>query len=177
MALDSPERAERPLAGDTMSALRSFLKERAQEQQETKAERMAAIAEWKAAIESLIGQFERWLQEADQPKALSIERIPVTIREKRLGIYDVEGLRVRFKDRYVRVEPAARYPDRPPLGDDVEMTARDGRAILEGGKGEYTFYRRKKEDGDEWVIAEGRNHHPQILDQSTFEDAVYKLLK
>ncbi len=160
-----------------MSALRSFLKERAEEQRETRDERTAALAEWKAALELLIGQFERWLDEADQPKALSIERIPVTIREKRLGIYDVEGLRVRFKDRAVRVEPTARYPDRPPLGDEVEMTARDGRVTMEGDKGEYTLYRRKKEDGDEWVIAEGRNDHPQILDQSTFEGAVYRLLK
>jgi hypothetical protein len=160
-----------------MSALRSFLKERAREQQETKAERMAALAEWRAALESLIGQLERWLHEADQPKALSIERIPMTIREKRLGIYDVEGLRVRFKDRDVRVKPTARYPDRPPLEDEVEMTAPEGRVIMDGNKGEYTFYRRKKEDGDEWVITEGRNDHPQILDQSTFEGAVYKLLK
>lgn len=160
-----------------MSVLRSFLKEQARELSATKAERMEIIAEWKAALDSLIGRLECWLHDADQQKALSIERIPVTIRERQLGIYDVEGLCVRLKDRKVGVEPTGRYPDRPPFADEVENTARDGSVIMDSIEGTYTFYRRKKEGGDEWMIAEGRNHHPRILDQSAFEDAFYKLLK
>ena len=68
-----------------MSVLRSFLKEQARELSGTKAERMETIAEWKAALDSLIGRLECWLHDADQQKALSIERIPVTIGERRLG--------------------------------------------------------------------------------------------
>jgi hypothetical protein len=160
-----------------MSVLRSFLKERARELEATRAERVETIAEWKAALETLIGLLERWLHEADQQNALSVERIPVTIREKRLGIYDVEGLRVRLKDRNVRVKPISRYSDRPPLVDEAEATAWDGRVIMDGVNGTYTFYRRKSEGGDEWMIAEGRNDHPRILDESAFEDAIYTLLK
>ena len=45
---------------------------------------------------------------------------------------------------------------------------------MDSFEGKYTFYRRKKEDGDERMIAEGRNGHPRILDQSAFEEGLYK---
>jgi hypothetical protein len=48
---------------------------------------------------------------------------------------------------------------------------------MDGLDGTYTLYRRKNALGDEWTIAEGRKDHPRILDQSTFEDTIYKLLK
>ena len=159
-----------------MSALRSFLKERAQEQRATKAQRMEAIAEWKQALDSLISQLERWLHEADPKNVLKVERIPVTIRERCLGIYEVEGLRVWLKYQDFRVEPNARYPGRPFREDAMGNPVRDGMVSLDGGHPAYTLYRRKTEGGDEWTIVDDRTYEPRALDQSTFEDAVYKLL-
>ena len=90
-----------------MSALKTFLKEQAHAQRATQAERMEAIAEWKQALNSLIEQLERWLHEADPKNVLKVERIPITIRERCLGIYEVDGLRVWLKYRDFRVEPGA----------------------------------------------------------------------
>src|SRR5262249_23688122 len=86
----------RRLVGRIMSALSSFFEKQAQQQHETKAQRREALDEWKRALDSLIGQFERWLREADRKNALTIDRLPLTIQERRLGSYDVEGLRVRM---------------------------------------------------------------------------------
>ena len=92
-----------------MSALSRFLEEQARQQDETRAQRRDVLEEWKGALDSLIGQFETWLHEADRKNALTIDRIPLTIRERRLGTYDVDGLRVRLGVREFRIEPVARY--------------------------------------------------------------------
>jgi KaiC/GvpD/RAD55 family RecA-like ATPase len=160
-----------------MSALRSFLKGRAQEQCATKDQRMEALAEWKRALDSLIGQLERWLREADRANVLKVEHISVTIREQRVGIYEVEGLRVWLKYRNFHIEPIARYPFRPSFLEEKGTTVRDGMITMRGAHQEYTLYRYKREGGDEWTIADEKTHQTEILDQSTFEDAVYTLLK
>jgi hypothetical protein len=160
-----------------MSALRSFLKDQAREQGETKAQRMEALDEWKRALASLIGRLESWLCEADPDHALTIDRIPITIRERRLGTYDVEGLRVRLGVREFRVEPVIRYPIGSIVGDEMGTSIRDGKVTMSSGDIQYLLYRRMKEDGDEWVIADDRTYQPRILNQTTFEDSVYKLLK
>lgn len=160
-----------------MSALKSFLKEQARELRATQAQRTETIAEWKRALDSLIGQLEHWLHEADRANVLKVERIPVTIRENRLGIYEVEGLRIWLKYRDFRVEPGARYPFRPSFRNEPVTTVREGMVSMDGGHQKYTLYRRKREDGDEWTIVDERTHQTRVLDQSTFEDAVYRLLK
>ncbi len=123
-----------------MSALRSFLKEQAREQRATRAERMEAIAEWKQALDSLIEQLERWLHEADRANVLKVERIPVTIRENRLGIYEVEGLRVWLEYRDFRVRPGRRYPGRPDREDEMGNPVRDGMVSMDGAHRKYALY-------------------------------------
>jgi hypothetical protein len=158
-------------------ALSSFLEEQAQEQQETQAQRKEVLDEWKGALNSLITQFERWLREADRKNALTIDRIPITIRERRLGTYDVEGLRVRLGVREVRVEPVVRYSVGSIVGDEMGTAIRDGKVIMSSGDKGYVLFRHKREDGDEWVIADDWRYHPQPLNQATFEAAVLDLLK
>ena len=160
-----------------MSALRSFLEEHAQRQNETKAQRRDDLEEWKRAVDSLIGQFEIWLHEADRKNALTIDRVPYTLRERRLGTYDVDGLRVRFGVREFRIEPVARYALGSVGGDELGTTIRDGWVNMSSGDKGYVLYRNKREDGDEWVIADDRTYEPQKLNESTFETAVLHLLK
>ncbi len=160
-----------------MSALRAFLKEQATALRETEAECAEAVAEWKTALQSLLDRLEHWLREADPRNILSIRRIPVVVRQRRLGIYDVNGLEVRLGDRSVRVKPASRYSSWPSSPDEPEMMAGDGGVIISGPNGRYTVYRRKNEDGDEWIIAECGIYNSQILDQAAFEDAILRLLK
>jgi hypothetical protein len=160
-----------------MSTLKSFLKEQAREQRATEAERRQALEEWKRALDSLISRLEHWLHEADPANVLKVERIPVTIREQGLGIYEVEGLRVWLKYRDFRVEPLARYPGRPFVEDERGDPVRDGMVTMDGAHRKFALYRRQGEGGDEWTIIDRRTRQPRGLDQSTFEDAVYKLLK
>ncbi len=138
---------------------------------------MEVIVEWKRALDSLIGQLERWLSEADRANVLKVEHIPITIREKRLGIYEVEGLRVWLRYRNFHIEPITRYPFRPSFLEEMGTTVRDGMVTMRGAHQEYTLYRYKREGRDEWTIADEKTHQPEVLDQSTFEDAVYSLLK
>jgi hypothetical protein len=160
-----------------MNALRSFLEEQAQHQDEARAQRMDALGEWKRALDALVGQFERWLHEADRKNALTIDRIPLTIRERRLGTYDVDGLRVRLGVREFRIEPVARYALGSVVGDELGTTIRDGWVNMSSGDKGYVLYRCKREDGDTWVIADDRTYEPQELNESTFEAAVLNLLK
>ena len=160
-----------------MSTLRSFLEEHAQRQNETNAQRRDDLDEWKKSLDSLIGQFEAWLHQADRKNALTIDRIPLTIRERRLGTYDVDGLRVRLGVREFRIEPVARDALGSVAGDELGMTIRDGWVNMSSGDKGYVLYRNKREDGDEWVIADDRTYEPQRLDELTFEAAVLNLLK
>ncbi len=159
-----------------MSALRSFLEEHAQGQDD-QARRRNELEEWKRAVNSLIGRFEGWLLAADPKNTLSIDRIPITIRERRLGTYDVEGLRVRFGVREFRVEPVARHALGSVAGDELGKTIRDGWVNMSSGDKGYVLYRSKRDDGDEWVIADDRTYEPRKLEESTFESAVLNLLK
>jgi hypothetical protein len=159
-----------------MSALRSFLEEHAQPQNKAK-DRHEALEEWKRAVDSLVVQFETWLCDADRKNALTIDRIRYTLRERRLGTYDLDGLRVRFGVREFRVEPVARYALGSVAGDELGTTIRDGWVNMSSGDKGYVLYRNKREDGDEWVIADDRTYEPQKLNESTFEAAVLNLLK
>jgi hypothetical protein len=165
------------MAGGIMSILRTFLKEQAQEQRATKAQRMEAIAEWKQALDSLISQVEHWLREADQANVLKVQRIPVTIRERQLGIYQVEELRVRLGPRELCVTPMVRYSIGLTVGDETGTRIRDGKVTMSRGDKGYGLFRRKGESGDEWVIVDERRYQPGELNRSTFEAAVLDLLK
>src|SRR5262245_28219255 len=120
-----------------MSALRSFLKAQVQQQRETQVQRMEVLDEWKRAVNSLIGQFETWLREADPENVLTIDRIPITIQEKRLGTYEVEGLRVRLGAREFCVEPVVRYSLGSIAGDLMGTTIRDGKVNMFSGDKRY----------------------------------------
>ena len=61
-------------------------------------------------------------------------------------------------------------------GDELGTTLCDGVIRISGGYSKYSLCRRKTEQGDEWFITDDRTDESQILDQSNFEDAVYKLL-
>jgi hypothetical protein len=143
----------------------------------TPAQKRGCTHEWKRARDRLIGQLERWLREADRKDALTIDRIPITIRERRLGTYDVEGLRVRLGVREFRVEPVVRYSVGSIVGDEMGTAIRDGKVIMSSGDKGYVLFRHQRENGDEWVIADDRTYQPQTLDQSTSEGAVLDLLK
>jgi hypothetical protein len=160
----------------TMSGLRSFLEEHAPAQAD-RARRGMDLEEWKTALNSLMGRFEGWLRAADPKNALTIDRIPITIRERRLGTYDVEGLRVRFGVREFRVEPMARYALGSIAGDELGRTIQDGWVNMTSGDKGYVLYRSKRDDGDAWVIADDRTYEPRVLDESAFEDAALRLLK
>ncbi len=167
--------AEKPLCL-TMSNRVSSLNSRGRKRRETKARREEILAEWKEALESLVGQLECWLREADEDHALTIDRIPIVIGERRFGAYEVEGLRVRLGIMEFRVEPIARDSVGTIVGDELGTTLCDGNVKISGGYRKYSLYRRKAEQGDEWVMADDQTYEPRILDQSTFEDAVYQLL-
>ncbi|MHB1560249.1 MAG: hypothetical protein ACYC61_22590 [Isosphaeraceae bacterium] len=159
-----------------MSALRSFLEEHAPSQAD-RARRGNELEEWRSALDSLMSRFEEWLRAADPKNALTIDRIPITIRERRLGTYDVEGLRVRLGLREFRVEPVARYALGSITGDELGTTIRDGWVNMTSGDKGYVLYRSKRDDGDVWVIADDRTYEPRELDKVAFESAVLNLLR
>jgi hypothetical protein len=179
-----------------MSELRRFLIEQAQKppawtqirpspspkqptrkRRETKAERIERRDDWKRAVASLIDRLEGWLREADEDHALTIDRIPITIAERRFGTYTVEGLRVRMGIAEFRLEPIGLNVLGPLLGDDLDTEIRDGWVKIRGGYADYSLYRRKAEQGDEWFVVDEQSDKPRPLDQSVFEDAVLRLLK
>ncbi len=159
-----------------MSALRSFLEGHASSQAD-RARRGNELEEWRTALDSLMSRFEGWLRAADPKSALTIDRIPITIRERRLGTYDVEGLRVRLGLREFRVEPVARYALGSIAGDELGTTIRDGWVNMTSGDKGYVLYRSKRDEGDAWVIADDRTYEPRELDESAFEAAVLNLLR
>lgn len=169
------EQAQKP-AGHALSDPSSLPQGRTRKRRETKAERQAILEDWKRAVVSLIDRMESWLREADEDHALTIERIPITIRERRFGTYEVEGLRVRLGIEEFLVESFALNTMESIPGDELGTTPCDGVVRISGGYREYTLCRRKTEQGDEWFITDHRTDEVQVLDQSTFEDAVYKLL-
>ncbi len=62
------------------------------------------------------------------------------------------------------------------LGDE-SGTSYYGEVRISGAYRKYSLCRRKTEQGDKWVMTDDETYEPQVLDQATFEDAVYKLLK
>ena len=82
---------------------------------------------------SLIDQLEGWLREADEDHALTIDRIPITIAERRYGTYEVEGLRVRMGVEEFRVEPVALDILGPLLGDGLDTEIKDGWVKISSG--------------------------------------------
>jgi hypothetical protein len=179
-----------------MSDLRRFLIERARKppawtevrpspspkrptrkRRETKAERIARRDDWKRAVASLIDRLEGWLHEADEDHALTIDRIPITIAERRYGTYTAEGLRIRMGIMEFRVEPVGLNVLGPLLGDSLDTEIRDGWVEIRGRFADYSLYRRKAERGDEWFVVDEHTRKPRPLDQSVFEDAVLQVLK
>jgi hypothetical protein len=122
-------------------------------------------------------RLEGWLREADEDHALTIDRVPITIAERRFGTYTVEGLRVRMDIEEFHVEPIGLHVLGPLLGDDLDTEIRDGWVKIRGGYADYSLYRRKAEQGDEWFVVDEQSDKPRPLDQSVFEDAVLRLLK
>ena len=112
---------------------------------------------------SLIDQLEGWLREVDEDHALTIDRIPITIAERRYGTYQVEGLRVRMGVEEFRVEPVALNILGPLLGDGLDTEIKDGWVKISSGFEKYSLYRRKAEHGDEWFIVDSRTYKPRPL--------------
>jgi hypothetical protein len=170
------EQAQKP-AGRRMWDLSNLPAEPAPKRRETKAQRKERREEWRRAVASLIDRLETWLHEADEDHALTIDRIPITISERRFGTYEVEGLRVRLGIDEFLVKPIGLNVLMAIPGDNLGMTLREGEVKLSGWYRRYSLYRKKTGPDDEWIIADHEADEARILDQPTFEDVVYKLLK
>jgi hypothetical protein len=165
-----------------MSNLKEFLSKQAAKQNVGVDQRDELRREWIEAVQRLMGQLEGWLRETDTEGALRIEPTAHRIGERKIGSYEAKGLRITLDSpslapREIGVEPIARFAIGSFEGDPLGKTIRDGRVDMTNYEKKYYLYRRKSDDGDEWVMVDDRDYRAQPLDREHFEAVVQSMLE
>lgn len=116
-------------------------------------------AEWIRAYRRLRTQIEHWLRE-DGGGLIEIDDEVVQRNERGLGIYNIDGFRIRVGDSYAHVVPISRNVIariRPPEGGELPG---EGLVDLTSGGTEYHLYRTIQDGRDVWYVVDERQYLP-----------------
>lgn len=151
--------------------LREFLVKNAPRQE---LERRRCREEWVAAVDRLVTQLWRWLDEANTDNLLELELLDLERREQGLGTYHVKGLAISFGERAVKIIPVGRsvLAHLGPYAEPGHENA-EGRVDITNGINKYHLYR--KLPGERWLVQdESAGIRP--LDKAQFEVILQALL-
>jgi len=121
--------------------------------------------DWLAAINTLYGMIEQWLNDPVQKGFATIERAQKQITEAHLGTYDVDHLILKVGDESVYFSPKAR-----------NIVGGQGRVDIRGESGEAMLI---VQPGSRWSLVASK--YPQLrlleLDANTFGEMLRAIMR
>lgn len=122
------------------------------------------VEEWNHSVESLLSRIREWLRDAEAAGLLTVDMIPVEVREERLGTYQSSGLKLSMPAGVsVRIAPKAR-----------EVVGATGRVDFEALPKKAILLRR---DGDSWHFAESNPQRGGWSFRDLTEDSFWETLR
>ncbi len=116
-------------------------------------------AEWLRAYRRLRDQIERWLKE-EGGERIQIDDEVVQRNERGLGIYNIDGFRIRIGDEMAQVVPVSRNVIariNPPDGGELPG---EGRVDITRGGSKYHLYRTIQDGEDVWYVVDEEQYRP-----------------
>jgi hypothetical protein len=120
-------------------------------------ERGQRRAEWIQAYRRLRAQIEHWLRE-DGGERIQIDDEVVQRNERGLGIYNIDGFRIRIGDSSAHVVPVSRNVIariNPPGGGEFPG---EGLVDITSGGRKYHLYRTVQDGTDVWYVVEEKQY-------------------
>jgi hypothetical protein len=120
-------------------------------------ERAQRQSEWRQAYRRFRASIEQWLRE-DGGEQIVIDDEVVQRNERGLGIYNIDGFRIRIGDSSAHVVPVGRNVVariNPAGGGEFPG---EGRVDMTGGGRKYHLYRTIQDGEDRWYIVDDGRH-------------------
>jgi hypothetical protein len=151
---------------------REFLKKKAND--EAGPDRARRREEWLASVKALLTQVRDWLKESDPDGLLDVRTTVYERVEQELGVYAVEGLRIRLGEAMADVVPVGGNVAGPVITREGSAMAVRGRVDVTNGAEKYVLYR-VGDDRTLWQVVD-QDGRSSPLTQQQFEVILQDLL-
>jgi hypothetical protein len=159
-----------------MGSLQEFLDEQAERIRTENSKAALMRMEWVAAVDRLMDQIKDWIAQADPKRILTIEEQTITIREERIGSYEVRALTIILGISSVRVQPIGRYVMGPLEQTQAYRPIRVyGRVDLTNGLEKYMVFRDAGGPDSRWFITNQDGYESRAFDRDALEATLQRL--